>query len=57
LIFQIPEVFGPVRMLSQGKGNMILVGTTKNTILHGSFDLGFNPIVQVGALTQIFLFG
>lgn len=44
--YEIPEAYGPVRMLSQGKGNMILVGTTKNSILHGSFDLGFNPIVQ-----------
>ena len=33
-------------MLSQGKGGMVLVGTTRNTILQGTVGLEFNPIVQ-----------
>ena len=45
--FQLSEQYGPVRMLSQGKGNMLLIGTTRNTILQGSLDLKFSPIVQV----------
>jgi hypothetical protein len=44
---QLPEQYGPVRMLSQGKGNMVLVGTTKNCILQGTIDFKFSPIVQV----------
>ncbi|KAH9509077.1 Echinoderm microtubule-associated protein-like 1 [Bulinus truncatus] len=43
---EIPEAYGPVRTLSQGKGGLILVGTTKNCILHGSLDLEFTLIVQ-----------
>ncbi|CAI9730036.1 echinoderm microtubule-associated protein-like 2 isoform X10 [Octopus vulgaris] len=43
---EIPEQFGPVRTLSQGKGNLILVGTTRNCILQGTVYLKFNPIVQ-----------
>ncbi|XP_041351866.1 echinoderm microtubule-associated protein-like 2 isoform X3 [Gigantopelta aegis] len=43
---ELPELFGPVRTLSQGKGNLVLVGTTRNCILQGSLDLKLNPIVQ-----------
>ncbi|XP_056020756.1 echinoderm microtubule-associated protein-like 2 isoform X5 [Ostrea edulis] len=43
---EIPENYGGVRMLSQGKGGMILVGTTRNCILQGTVDLQLNPIVQ-----------
>lgn len=43
---EIPEQFGPIRTLSQGKGNLILVGTTRNCILQGTVYLKFNPIVQ-----------
>lgn len=47
LFFQLPEQFGPVRMLTQGRGNMVIVGTTRNCILQGSIHLKFAPIVQV----------
>ncbi|CAG5127063.1 unnamed protein product [Candidula unifasciata] len=43
---EVPELYGPVRTLSQGKGGLILVGTTRNCILHGSLDLEFSVIVQ-----------
>eukprot|EP00105_Crassostrea_gigas_P010553 XP_011425881.1 PREDICTED: echinoderm microtubule-associated protein-like 2 isoform X9 [Crassostrea gigas] len=43
---EIPENFGGVRMLNQGKGGMVLVGTTRNCILQGTVDLQLNPIVQ-----------
>ncbi|KAK3093743.1 hypothetical protein FSP39_019600 [Pinctada imbricata] len=44
--FEIPEVYGGVRMLSQGHGGMVLVGTTRNCILKGSVDLEIEPVVQ-----------
>ena len=44
---ELPDLFGPVRTLSQGKGNLVLVGTTRNCILQGSLDLKLSPIVQV----------
>ncbi|KAI0213314.1 Echinoderm microtubule-associated protein-like 1 [Lamellibrachia satsuma] len=43
---EISEQYGAPRMLSQGKGNMILVGTTRNRILQGALGLEFSPIVQ-----------
>ena len=44
---QLTEAQGAVRMISQGKGNLLLIGTTRNMILQGSFDLKFSPIMQV----------
>ncbi|BFZ07628.1 hypothetical protein BsWGS_10667 [Bradybaena similaris] len=43
---EVPDAYGPVRTLSQGKGGLILVGTTRNCILLGSLDLELSPIVQ-----------
>ncbi|OWF36267.1 echinoderm microtubule-associated protein-like 2 isoform X2 [Mizuhopecten yessoensis] len=43
---EVPEAFGGVRMLSQGKGGMLLVGTTRNCILQGTIDLKLDPVVQ-----------
>ena len=42
---QIPEQYGNVRTLSQGKGCQILVGTTRNCIVGGNFELPFAPLV------------
>lgn len=44
---QLQENYGPVRTVSQGKGGLVLIGTTKNCILQGSLDLEFSPIMQV----------
>lgn len=38
--------FGAIRVVSEGKGSQLLVGTTRNCILIGSFDLGFTPVVM-----------
>ncbi|KAL3872559.1 hypothetical protein ACJMK2_035781 [Sinanodonta woodiana] len=43
---EIPEQYGPVRMLSQGQGNLILVGTIRNCILQGTLDLELNCVVE-----------
>lgn len=43
---EIPEEFGAVRMLSQGAGNMLLVGTIRNCILQGNMELNFAPAVE-----------
>uniref|UniRef100_UPI00358F089D echinoderm microtubule-associated protein-like 2 isoform X4 n=1 Tax=Myxine glutinosa TaxID=7769 RepID=UPI00358F089D len=43
---EIPEAFGPVRTIAEGRGEMLLVGTTRNTILQGSMTLAFQPVVQ-----------
>ncbi|XP_053671699.1 echinoderm microtubule-associated protein-like 2 [Anopheles nili] len=44
---QIVEAhFGAVRVVAQGKGSQLLVGTTKNCILSGDFTLSLVPIVM-----------
>uniref|UniRef100_A0A4W5RED3 EMAP like 2 n=1 Tax=Hucho hucho TaxID=62062 RepID=A0A4W5RED3_9TELE len=43
---EVPEALGPVRSVTEGKQGELLVGTTKNAILTGSFPETLNPIVQ-----------
>lgn len=38
--------FGAVRVVAQGKGSQLLIGTTKNCILSGDFTLGLVPMVM-----------
>ncbi|MCI4385913.1 hypothetical protein PGIGA_G00056120 [Pangasianodon gigas] len=42
----VPEAFGPVRTLAEGKQEELFVGTTRNAILQGSFSGALIPIVQ-----------
>ncbi|XP_028026451.1 echinoderm microtubule-associated protein-like 2 isoform X3 [Bombyx mandarina] len=37
--------YGGVRVLAEGRGSQLYVGTTKNCILHGDLELGFSPAV------------
>jgi len=45
-VAEIAEIHGNVRALSQGKGSQILVGTTRNCIVGGNFDIPFSPLVE-----------
>ncbi|XP_018393787.1 PREDICTED: echinoderm microtubule-associated protein-like 2 isoform X1 [Cyphomyrmex costatus] len=40
---QIEDHFGGIRTLSEGRGTQLLIGTTRNCILVGENDMGFNP--------------
>ncbi|TSN57714.1 Echinoderm microtubule-associated protein-like 1 [Bagarius yarrelli] len=42
----VPEAFGPVRTVAEGKQDELFVGTTKNAILRGSFSGALTPIAQ-----------
>lgn len=44
---QVPELFGPIRTIAEGRGETVLIGTTKNFVLQGSLDGEFVPITQV----------
>uniref|UniRef100_A0AAY4AF69 HELP domain-containing protein n=1 Tax=Denticeps clupeoides TaxID=299321 RepID=A0AAY4AF69_9TELE len=46
LTFRIPEQFGAVRTIGNVDGEELLVGTTRNAILRGTFSDGFVAIVQ-----------
>lgn len=41
----VPEHLGPIRVVAEGRGSQLLVGTTKNCILIGSLELGLTPVV------------
>ena len=43
--FQLPEHLGSVRTISQGKGSQLVLGSTKNSVLQGTFELNFQEIV------------
>ena len=56
---QVPELFGPIRTIAEGRGETVLIGTTKNFVLQGSLDGEFMPITQVNAeyiLVLLYLF-
>jgi len=42
---ELPEHIGSVRTISQGKGSQLLLGTTRNSILQGTFELSFHEII------------
>jgi echinoderm microtubule-associated protein-like 1/2 len=46
VVHLIEPHFGAVRIIAQGKGVQILVGTTRNCILTGDIELGFAPVVM-----------
>ncbi|KAM3959706.1 echinoderm microtubule-associated protein-like 2 isoform 3-T3 [Aphomia sociella] len=37
--------YGGVRVVAEGRGSQVFIGTTKNCILHGDLELGFSPAV------------
>ncbi|XP_034294141.1 echinoderm microtubule-associated protein-like 2 isoform X4 [Pantherophis guttatus] len=43
---EVPDGFGPVRTIAEGKGDSLFVGTTRNSVLHGSLSTGFSLLVQ-----------
>lgn len=47
MLSQVPEPFGPIRTIAEGRGETVLIGTTKNFVLQGSLDGDFIPITQV----------
>lgn len=46
LAIAIEPHFGAIRVVAEGKGSQLLIGTTRNCILTGSFELNFNPVVM-----------
>lgn len=43
---EVEQHFGAVRVIAEGKGAQLLVGTTRNCILTGSFDLALSPVIM-----------
>ncbi|XP_009557456.2 echinoderm microtubule-associated protein-like 1 isoform X2 [Cuculus canorus] len=43
---EIPEQFGPIRTIAEGKGDVVLIGTTRNFVLQGTLSGDFFPITQ-----------
>ncbi|KAL1490011.1 hypothetical protein ABEB36_013925 [Hypothenemus hampei] len=45
VISQIERHYGGVRVISEGRGSQLLIGTTRNCVLNGTPELGFQPII------------
>ena len=45
-VLQIPDNLGSCRFISQANGNLFLIGTTKNCIIRGNFDLNLKCIMN-----------
>lgn len=45
-VVEIPEQFGPVRTVAEGKGDVVLIGTTRNFVLQGTLAGDFSTITQ-----------
>ncbi|XP_062863019.1 echinoderm microtubule-associated protein-like 1 isoform X2 [Trichomycterus rosablanca] len=43
---EVPDVYGPIRTIAEGKGETVLIGTTKNFVLLGNLNGEFTPITQ-----------
>ncbi|XP_076058179.1 echinoderm microtubule-associated protein-like 2 isoform X3 [Oratosquilla oratoria] len=43
---QVPEQYGSPRMITTGRGSQLVIGTTRNSILAGTFDLPLTPVMQ-----------
>uniref|UniRef100_A0A4W3JWA5 EMAP like 1 n=1 Tax=Callorhinchus milii TaxID=7868 RepID=A0A4W3JWA5_CALMI len=43
---EVPEQFGPVRTVTDERGEVLLIGTTRNFILQGTLSGDFHPITQ-----------
>ncbi|XP_076987531.1 echinoderm microtubule-associated protein-like 2 isoform X1 [Tamandua tetradactyla] len=43
---EVPEDFGPVRTVAEGRADTLYVGTTRNSILQGSIHTGFSLLAQ-----------
>ncbi|RXG72696.1 Echinoderm microtubule-associated protein-like 1, partial [Armadillidium vulgare] len=42
----VPEHFGAPRVVTSGKGTRLVIGTTKNCVLGGTFSLPLQPLMQ-----------
>ncbi|KRT82100.1 WD40 domain-containing protein [Oryctes borbonicus] len=49
----IPGHYGGVRVISEGRGSLMLVGTTKNCILVGNNSLGYEPTAVLGHADEL----
>ncbi|XP_032881456.1 echinoderm microtubule-associated protein-like 4 isoform X4 [Amblyraja radiata] len=43
---EVPDQFGAIRAVAEGKGDQFLIGTSRNFILRGTFNDGFQVEVQ-----------
>ncbi|KAF6732016.1 Echinoderm microtubule-associated protein-like 4 [Oryzias melastigma] len=43
---EVPEQYGSIRVIAEGKGEELLVGTSRNFLLRGTFNDGFQVEVQ-----------
>ncbi|XP_050729879.1 echinoderm microtubule-associated protein-like 2 isoform X5 [Eriocheir sinensis] len=45
-VIQVPEQFGAPRVVTSGRGSQLVVGTTRNCVLEGTFTFDIRPVMQ-----------
>ncbi|KAG0700301.1 Echinoderm microtubule-associated protein-like 1 [Chionoecetes opilio] len=45
-VMQVPEQFGCPRVVTTGRGSQLVVGTTRNCVLEGTFTFEMRPVMQ-----------
>lgn len=49
-VIEVPDQYGTIRAVAEGKADQFLVGTSRNFILRGTFNDGFQIEVQVNCV-------
>uniref|UniRef100_A0A670ZBB1 EMAP like 2 n=1 Tax=Pseudonaja textilis TaxID=8673 RepID=A0A670ZBB1_PSETE len=50
---EVPDGFGPVRTIAEGKGDSLFVGTTRNSVLQGSGPADPRPLPRQGHTEEL----
>ncbi|XP_045105800.1 echinoderm microtubule-associated protein-like 2 isoform X4 [Portunus trituberculatus] len=45
-VTQVPEQYGAPRVVTSGRGSQLVVGTTRNCVLEGTFTFDMRPVMQ-----------
>ncbi|XP_042226985.1 echinoderm microtubule-associated protein-like 2 isoform X4 [Homarus americanus] len=45
-IIEVPEQYGSPRVVTSGRGSQLVVGTTRNCVLEGTFTFPMRPVMQ-----------
>ncbi|KAG7166211.1 Echinoderm microtubule-associated protein-like 2-like [Homarus americanus] len=53
-IIEVPEQYGSPRVVTSGRGSQLVVGTTRNCVLEGTFTFPMRPVMQEHAQSAAF---
>ncbi|KAK8384055.1 hypothetical protein O3P69_016056 [Scylla paramamosain] len=45
-VMQVPDQYGPPRVVTSGRGSQLVIGTIRNCVLEGTFTFDMRPVMQ-----------